>query len=302
MGRGDSRVLSAVLVVLVCGLVAEGATSTMAAEPNLVGYWRLDGAAKEIGVLAEAETVAPPLPPAASQGAIAVGHDSRIDLRWPLDTDPNLEGYNIYRAAADGPFTKLNDSVYKAPVYSDFFGVNGRTYPYYVRAAAIRNGGESEPSNVVSAASYAMTDGQLLTSVQEAVFRYFWDYGHPVSGLAREGYGFSPWGYSAHSPTNDNGTISPTAALERHAVRPDRIPRDAASTSITHTAGISGAPSASSTRSTSRKNWFAPGYIAIDQGPIVVVIENYRTHLCWDLFMSNPEIQPMLDAIGWTSP
>jgi hypothetical protein len=36
-----------------------------------------------------------------------------------------------------------------------------------------------------------MTDDQLLTSVQEAVFRYFWDYGHPVSGLAREGYGFS---------------------------------------------------------------------------------------------------------------
>ena len=39
-----------------------------------------------------------------------------------------------------------------------------------------------------------MTDEQLLTSVQEAVFRYFWDYGHPVSGLAREGYGFG------HSP------------------------------------------------------------------------------------------------------
>jgi hypothetical protein len=30
------------------------------------------------------------------------------------------------------------------------------------------------------------------------------------------------------------------------------------------------------------------------------MIENYRTQLCWDLFMANPEIQPMLDAIGWT--
>ena len=125
----------------------------------------------------------------------ATGHDSRIDLRWPFDTDPNLEGYNIYRAdAAQGPFTRINASVYKASVYSDFFGVNGRTYYYCVRSVAIRGGGESEPSQTVSATSAAMTDEQLLTSVQEAVFRYFWDYGHPISGLAREGYGFS------HSP------------------------------------------------------------------------------------------------------
>jgi hypothetical protein len=34
----------------------------------------------------------------------------------------------------------------------------------------------------------------------------------------------------------------------------------------------------------------------------VVMIENYRTQLCWKLFMANPEIQPMLNAIGWTSP
>ena len=51
-----------------------------------------------------------------------------------------------------------------------------------------------------------------------------------------------------------------------------------------------------------KQNWFAPGYVAIDQGPIVIMIENYRTQLCWNLFMANTEIQPMLDAIGWTSP
>ncbi|NIN34028.1 MAG: beta-glucosidase, partial [Gammaproteobacteria bacterium] len=50
------------------------------------------------------------------------------------------------------------------------------------------------------------------------------------------------------------------------------------------------------------QDWFAPGCVAIDQGPIVIMIENYRTQLCWNLFMANPEIQPMLDAIGWTSP
>lgn len=49
------------------------------------------------------------------------------------------------------------------------------------------------------------------------------------------------------------------------------------------------------------RNWWAASYLAIDQGPIIVMIENYRTQLLWNLFMSNPEIQPMLDAIGFFS-
>ena len=48
-----------------------------------------------------------------------------------------------------------------------------------------------------------------------------------------------------------------------------------------------------------QSNWYPQKYLAIDQGPIVVMIENHRTGLCWDMFMSNPEIQPMLNAIGW---
>jgi hypothetical protein len=46
-------------------------------------------------------------------------------------------------------------------------------------------------------------------------------------------------------------------------------------------------------------NWFADSYISIDQGPIIVMIENYRSNLLWDNFMANPEIQPMLDSIGF---
>jgi hypothetical protein len=47
------------------------------------------------------------------------------------------------------------------------------------------------------------------------------------------------------------------------------------------------------------QNWTAASYLAIDQGPIVAMIENYRTGLLWDLFMANPEIQPALTAIGF---
>jgi hypothetical protein len=46
--------------------------------------------------------------------------------------------------------------------------------------------------------------------------------------------------------------------------------------------------------------WIANSYLAIDQGPIVVMIENYRTGLLWDLFMSAPEVQAGLDKLGFT--
>jgi hypothetical protein len=49
-------------------------------------------------------------------------------------------------------------------------------------------------------------------------------------------------------------------------------------------------------------NWYADSYLAIDQGPIVVMIENFRTGLFWKLFMNIPEIQNGLIKLGFTSP
>jgi hypothetical protein len=48
------------------------------------------------------------------------------------------------------------------------------------------------------------------------------------------------------------------------------------------------------------ENWYATSYLAIDQGPIIVMIENYRTGLLWNLFMSAPEVQDGLDKLGFT--
>ena len=47
------------------------------------------------------------------------------------------------------------------------------------------------------------------------------------------------------------------------------------------------------------RNWFADGYLAIDEGPMVAMIENYRSGLCWRLFMRNEEITRMLKEAGW---
>ncbi|MER9971431.1 glucoamylase family protein, partial [Mesorhizobium sp. M0060] len=46
--------------------------------------------------------------------------------------------------------------------------------------------------------------------------------------------------------------------------------------------------------------WYADSYLAIDQGPIVVMIENYRSGLLWQLFMSCPEIRAGLAKLGFS--
>jgi hypothetical protein len=48
------------------------------------------------------------------------------------------------------------------------------------------------------------------------------------------------------------------------------------------------------------ENWFASSYLAIDQGPIICMIENYRSGLLWDYFMRNEEITIALEKIGFT--
>ena len=50
------------------------------------------------------------------------------------------------------------------------------------------------------------------------------------------------------------------------------------------------------------KNWYPQTVLAIDQGPIILMIENYRTGLLWKLFMSVPELQLGLRRLGLSSP
>ena len=48
------------------------------------------------------------------------------------------------------------------------------------------------------------------------------------------------------------------------------------------------------------KAWFATSFLAIDQGPIVVMIENYRSQLLWNCFMKHPDVLAGLAALGFT--
>jgi hypothetical protein len=109
-----------------------------------------------------------------------------------------------------------------------------------------------------------------------------------------------PNGYSAHEPlgNNDNGTISPTAALSSMPYTPTQ-----SMAALKHFYKKEGAKLWGTMgfydAFNPTKNWYASSYLAIDQGPIIAMIENHRTGLLWKLFMKNPEIKPALDAMGF---
>ena len=126
----------------------------------------------------------------------------------------------------------------------------------------------------------------------------FEGYGSDIWGLTA---GVNPWGYNAHSPMNDNGTINPTAAIGSIPFTPDESIRalqyfyEDLGSSLWGEYGFVDAFNL-----TEEPDWFSDTWLAIDQGPILVMIENYRTGLIWDLFMSSPEIQASLEQMEWS--
>ncbi len=106
-------------------------------------------------------------------------------------------------------------------------------------------------------------------------------------------------GYSAHSPTNDLGVITPTAAISSIPYTPEsslkaiRFFYYILGDKLWGEYGFYDAFNPT-------EGWWGNSYLAIDQGPIIIMIENYRTGLCWDLLMSAPEIQAGLDKLGFT--
>jgi len=143
----------------------------------------------------------------------------------------------------------------------------------------------------------------------QTLINYQWCVDNPKNF---KGYGNDSWGltasyslkgYSAHAPDekNDLGVISPTAALSSLPYTPEYSLR-----ALRHwyidmkdkTWGSYGFYDAFNETG----NWYPKRYLAIDQGPIVVMIENYRSGLLWNLFMSCPEVQNGLKKLDFTSP
>lgn len=108
-------------------------------------------------------------------------------------------------------------------------------------------------------------------------------------------------GYAGHAPAFDLGVISPTAALSSYPYAPDEVMPviryfyEELGEKILGPYGFYDAFS-------EEYQWYPQRYLAIDQGPIVVMIENQRSGLLWKLFMQNPDIRNGLKKLGFSSP
>jgi hypothetical protein len=126
----------------------------------------------------------------------------------------------------------------------------------------------------------------------------------------RYGYSDSSWGltasdipggYTASSPTNDVGVIAPTAAISalpyapQESMKAIRFFYYTLGDKLWKEYGFVDAFKLSDP-------WFATSFLAIDQGPQIVMIENYRSKLLWNLFTSCPEVKAGMKMLGFSAP
>ncbi|MCM5527866.1 glucoamylase family protein [Parasegetibacter sp. NRK P23] len=152
--------------------------------------------------------------------------------------------------------------------------------------------------------TYARYDTQ---NVRHARINYQYCISNPKNyyGYSADCWGLTasdiPSGYSASSPANDLGVIAPTAALASFPYTPEASMKALEffyyklGDKLWKEYGFVDAFSLN-------EPWFANSFLAIDQGPIIIMIENYRTGLLWDLFMSAPEVKAGLKKLGFSAP
>ena len=124
----------------------------------------------------------------------------------------------------------------------------------------------------------------------------FKDYGENSWGLSA---GYSVNFYAAHSPGEDMGVITPTAALSSFPYAPEASMKAMKHFYFDLGDKIFG-PYGFYDGFSVHHEWYKPWYLAIDQGPIVVMMENQRSGLLWNLFMSCPEVKVGLDKLGFS--
>ena len=105
-------------------------------------------------------------------------------------------------------------------------------------------------------------------------------------------------GYKAHKPDNDSGVISPTAAISSIPYTPQESLK-AMHYFYKHKDKLLGPAGFYDAFSPQHNYWVAEAYLAIDQGPQIIMIENHRTGLLWNLFMQNSDIKKGLDKLGF---
>nr|WP_245558463.1 glucoamylase family protein [Fulvivirga imtechensis] len=235
------------------------------------------------------------------------------DYGWEMNHQ--VRGWNealiVYVLAASSPTHAINADVYHNGWAEDGDIKNGNEYYGITLPLGNGKGGPLffahysflglDPRNLEDQYSNYWTQNVNHTLINRA-----YTAANPLNYV---GYGIYSWGltasdnhqgYAAHSPDNDLGVITPTAALSSMPYTPE-YSMDA----LHHFYYLLGdklwGQYGFYDAFNFTEQWVADSYLAIDQGPVIIMIENYRTGLLWDLFMSNTEIATGLNKLNFTS-
>ncbi|MBX2946153.1 MAG: Ig-like domain-containing protein [Cyclobacteriaceae bacterium] len=236
------------------------------------------------------------------------------DKGWAMNLQ--IKGWNealiIYLLAASSPTHSVPKIVYDNGWASNGGMKNGNTYEGIVLPLGPPSGGPLffahysflglDPHGL----SDAYCSDYFLQNRNHSLINQAYCIRNPKNfvGYSDENWGLTAsdnhTGYSAHSPTNDLGVITPTAALSSFPYTPEESMKAlkffyyTLGDRLWGTYGFYDAFNVTA-------GWTANSYLAIDQGPIIVMIENHRTGLLWDLFMSAPEVQSGMVTLGLTN-
>jgi len=156
-------------------------------------------------------------------GLAAVAYECHVDLSWHAVDDPAAAYYQIYRSHDGQNFVPVGIQNPTFNRYVDYTGTMQAQHFYRITAVS-HDYSESPASETVSATTHRMSDDELLSMVQEACFRYYWENAHPDAGLALENVpgdenlvalGASGFGVLALIAAVSRGFVSRDAAITR---------------------------------------------------------------------------------------
>ncbi len=220
-----------------------------------------------------------------------------------------------YILAASSPAFPIERSVYESCYKNSNYYKNGKTYYGIKLDLGMEYGGPLffthysflglNPNHLIDENTNYYERNKAHTLIHRA---YAIDNPKKHVGYGENLWGFTSSddplvGYTSHHPgTNDeNGTVSPTAALSSIVYTPNesmQVLKNLYFNSGNKTFGKYGFYDAYNPGLVEGQQ-VVKSYLAIDQGPIAVMIENYRSGLIWKLFMKNPEIQIGLNKLGF---
>ncbi len=232
------------------------------------------------------------------------------DLNLPLQGWN--EALNTYIMAAGSPTSTIPKSVYDEGWARNGAMKNGNSYYGVQLPLGVAGGGPLflahytflgvNPVGLIDAYANYETQTKAHTLIN---FNYCVANPAKNVGYSADCWGLTasdiPNGYAASSPTSDRGVIAPTAALSSFPYTPTESMQALKffyyklGDKLWGEYGFYDAFNLNDP-------WFASSTLAIDQGPIIIMIENHRSKLLWDLFMSAPEVKTGMKKLGFSGP